>query len=933
MEATAMSVGKAVLDGALDYAKSKAAEEIVLQLGVKRDVDFITDELQMMQSFLMMADEEQSQNKVLTTWVKQIRNLAYKVEDSIMDFGLQSEKKPFMGCIPCSLCDQCRIAKEVKELRVKVEDVSNRNLRYHLIKESSGSKPAVAEEQARVASAAIFGINEASLSALEKDEPKVDFHQLITSNDVDLRVIAVWGTTGDLGKTSAIQEVYDDPNIGSNFGFRAWMENMSESEMIDVFDSQVSDNSYLIVIDDLSTIVEWSCIKRFFPDNKKQSRIIVSSQQAEIASLCTEQPYQVSELKQLSSDQTLYLFHKKVMNASRSAALISESSKVTTAGENITVPASEIQDEYQQPKKAGEDKACNSTARKKTDRSRTPALVDELLTGRETEKSVVIKLVCQPDNNQGCKVISVWGMGGLGKTTLVRSVYRSQELDGWKRVWATALRPFNPEQLERKKSIALMKLQELKVELTRLLRAQKCLIVLDDISSTFEWELVKGYLYNAGRIIVTTREKNIAEHCSRGNRNTFGLGGLKHDAALDLFIKKENSDKNNLIPAMMDQASLILRKCNGLPLAISTIGGFLASKPKTAIEWRKMNGHISSELEVNPELKTIKTVLMKSYDGLPYHLKSAFLYLSIFPEDHRIRWDRLVRRWMAEGYSRDMHGMTAEELGRMYFDELLDRSMILPVDQVKHNSGKINSCQLHDIIREICISKVREENLVLTLEKDLEDTVGLRDHHLDQIGQLHHLMYISLRECINIFFLPNSLGNLRHLQTLDVRGTRIFELPASITKLRKLQHLRTTYYMKRRNNVKGEDDIVLNYYRMRAPFLSTKLGWAFLRPQVLDADLNRLDILNLYRFNMVYLEETASHDWWVDGVEVPGGIGKLEALHTLDVVNIARGKVKATLNELKKLIQLCKVGVTGAATKTARSFGLPLLVTINFDIC
>lgn len=353
---------------------------------------------------------------------------------------------------------------------------------------------------------------------------------------------------------------------------------MEQSDLVRAFDAQVRENSYLFVINDLSTVEEWNCIKKYLLDYKRQSRIVVCTHRVEIVSLCTENPYQVLELKQFPSDQNIRIFDNKVMNASRSAALISESSKVTTAGENITVPASEIQDEYQQPKKAGEDKACNSTARKKTDRSRTPALVDELLSGRETEKSVVIKLVCQPGNNQGCKVISVWGMGGLGKTTLVRSIYRSQELDGWKRAWATALRPFNPEVLFRdlalqlqksiqedtteatvtgtqKKSIALMKLQELKAELTRLLRAQKCLIVLDDISSTFEWELVKGYLYNARRIIVTTREKNIAEHCSRGNRNTFGLGGLKHDAALDLFIKKVLFQLVSFLPFHMCFAS------------------------------------------------------------------------------------------------------------------------------------------------------------------------------------------------------------------------------------------------------------------------------------------------------------------------------------------------------------------------------------------
>jgi hypothetical protein len=143
MEATAVGVGKAVLDGALGYAKSTAAEEMALHLGVERDVGFITEELEMMQSFLMGADEEREQsNKVLTSWVKQVRNVAYDVEDNLVDFSIQAEReKPyFQGCVPRNLCDRRRIAMEVKELKAKVEDVSNRNKLYRLMIKD-GAKP------------------------------------------------------------------------------------------------------------------------------------------------------------------------------------------------------------------------------------------------------------------------------------------------------------------------------------------------------------------------------------------------------------------------------------------------------------------------------------------------------------------------------------------------------------------------------------------------------------------------------------------------------------------------------------------------------------------------------------------------------------------------------------------------------------------------
>jgi hypothetical protein len=45
MEATSLSLGKSVLDGALDYAKSALAEEVALQLGIQQDHAFIRDEL------------------------------------------------------------------------------------------------------------------------------------------------------------------------------------------------------------------------------------------------------------------------------------------------------------------------------------------------------------------------------------------------------------------------------------------------------------------------------------------------------------------------------------------------------------------------------------------------------------------------------------------------------------------------------------------------------------------------------------------------------------------------------------------------------------------------------------------------------------------------------------------------------------------------
>ncbi|CAM0954396.1 unnamed protein product [Alopecurus aequalis] len=724
----------------------------------------------------------------------------------------------------------------------------------------------MAEKQANIASAAMFGIKEATLATVEQEKSEVDLHQLITSEEDDLRVIAMWGTRVDHGKTSAIQEVYDDP------------KNTVENSI-------TSDSVAMIAINE----------DRLTDMEEKLKAVHASS------SVQT-----ISDLK---------------VTVTAAAAAVTATKKVAT------MPTSEIQQEDERPNNVGEEEVCNSTAVKKNNRSRTLTLVDGVFTGRETEKSIVIKLVGQPDSNQGCKVISVWGMGGVGKTTLVRSVYRSQELALWKHAWVTALCPFNPEVLLRDitlqlciqedfnvaklaRDIARMDIQELKVELARQLNTQKCLVVLDDISSTSEWDLVKGCLDNAGRIIITTRARIIAEHCSGEYKNIYSLEGLNDDAALDLFTKKvmkENTEKVNFVPAMMEQARIILKKCDGLPLAISTI------------------------------------------------------------EPHKIRLDRLLRRWIAEGYSQEMHGITAEQLGHRYFDELLDRSMVLPGEDSNPHNGKINSCQLHDIIREICISKAREENLVFTLEDgcclsstqgpirhlvigrnwkgdgdalmsvldlshvrsltmfgewrpffisnnmrflrvlDLEDTIGLIDHHLDRVGQLHHLKYLSLRGCFDIFCLPDSLGNLRHLQTLDVKGTRIFELPTTITNLVKLQSLRAPDYL---NRYVMEEDVVLAMYCLDIHAFCKVLS-LLLRPKVLGGGLNRRDVLNRCRFGFKDISY---------GTKVPRGIGRLKALHTLGGANVTWDEGNATVKELRELTELRKLGVVGISSKNSREF-------------
>lgn len=1009
MEATALSIGKSVLNGALGYANSALAEEVALQLGVRRDHLFITNELEMMQAFLESAhDEGDDNNRVVKVWVKQVRDVAYDVEDTLQEFSVRLAKKSWWR-IRRTLLDRRRVAKQMKELRANVEDVSQRNMRYHLIK-GSDSKPATTGGQSAIAGASVMSGNDEARRQLEK--AKDDLFQLIRKRDDDLRVIAVWGTSSNLGRTSIIERVFADLKKHSVFDCHAWirltrpfnstefirsiirqfyvnflqesdrkektiggpqdlrmMGMKKENDLANEFKRYVNEKSFLIVLDDLSTIEEWDCIKACFPNNKKGSRIIVSTELVEVASLCVGPENITPEHKQLSVDLTLYAFYEKGSQDGTESTEAVSSSNVRT------------------------DVSDSTDNRKMLNRTETmlAALKESQLIGRETEKAEIIKLITTEDNQ--LEVISVWGMGGLGKTTLVRDVYQDEQLSGKfeKRACATIMRPFNVKELLQ--NLALQFGYKDVSEMDKELPGKKYLIVLDDLSSNAEWDTIIQHFPTTGtsrRIIVTTRVKDIATHCSKKHEKIYRLQSLEDNNALDLFAKKIFGKATNMdeeYPELVEHANLILKKCNGLPLAIVTIGGFLANQPRTVMEWRKLNEHIRAELVMNPEIGTIRTILMRSYDGLPYYLKSCFLYMPIFPEDYLVGRKRLVRRWSAEGYSRVVQGKSAEEILDGYFMELISRSMLLPSPQSIHGIEKIGSCQVHDLIREIGISKSMEENLVLTLEEgcssnsqgtmrhisingnwkgdrsdfesivdmsrvrsvtvfgdwksffisdkmsllrvlDLEDTSGLRDHHLKHIGKFLHLRYLSLRGCHAIYHLPDSLGNLRELVTLDVRGTRIINLPRSIVNLHKLSYLRSGRKpVNERGSYEdgfgGTTKCLGN--RPCIMFLVTGIACCCRSGAVEnlydDIDLNCHDACTAL---CCYYGPFIAMRLDLHGVLVQSGMRKLKALHTLGVVNIAmRGK--DVLKDIKGLIQLRKLGVTGVNKENGQELCLAIV--------
>ncbi|KAE9444869.1 hypothetical protein C3L33_23232, partial [Rhododendron williamsianum] len=251
------------------------------------------------------------------------------------------------------------------------------------------------------------------------------------------------------------------------------------------------------------------------------------------------------------------------------------------------------------------------------------------------------------------------------------------------------------------------------------------------------------------------------------------LTGLPWPVAWDLFCKKAFQSANEQCPPELEDLSQkIVKRCEGLPLAIVAV-------------------------------------------DLPTHLKSCFLYFCIFPEDYSIDRGTLVRLWIAEGFVPKTRGETLEEVAEYYLSELIKRNLVhtsrLDLD------GQARYCRVLNLVHEFINRKSEEVNFFsLTEELDASSSNKVRRLCIDCItlSQSRDLNYVrsaflfkrsnvsasSIEQILRAFKLvkikeiPNSIKKLSYLETLDLKQTKVTVLPDGILQLRNLRHLLVYWY-------------------------------------------------------------------------------------------------------------------------------------------
>ncbi|CAL2275874.1 unnamed protein product [Prunus armeniaca] len=467
------------------------------------------------------------------------------------------------------------------------------------------------------------------------------------------------------------------------------------------------------------------------------------------------------------------------------------------------------------------------------------------------------------NEEQHLTVVSVVGMGGSGKTTLVAKTFTNETVkrhfDSY--AWITVSQTYVIEDLFRSliKELHQTRNEDIPADLLSMgyrdliqlllnyLESKRYLVVLDDVWDIKLWREMRISLPDrqlGSRIMLTTQKEDIAFHCFGVESHVHCMQPLEKNYAWELFSRKSFStfDGKCCPPELEKLAWELMEKCKGLPLAIIALGGLMSSK-KSAAEWSKVYNGLNWHLTSHHLLEPVKSILLLSFNDLPYRLKHCFLYCSLFPEDYLIRRKRLIRLWIAEGFVEHARGVTPEQIADSYLMELIFRNMLQVVE--RNETGRPKSCKMHDLMRELALSTSEKEKFsvvhdgkevledirarrlsIQTTQGGIESCIGmsrprsflvfvtgifsfsfskslpsgfklsrvidLEDVQIDKLPHnlvyLFNLRYLSLKGT-KIKELPKAIGLLRNLQTLNILNTKIEVLPTGISKLQNLRHI------------------------------------------------------------------------------------------------------------------------------------------------
>jgi len=398
--------------------------------------------------------------------------------------------------------------------------------------------------------------------------------------------------------------------------------------------------------------------------------------------------------------------------------------------------------------------------------------------------------------------IGIYGMGGVGKTTLLTHLHNQLLKRANTPVyWITVSQDTSINKLQT--SLArridldlssedeeLYRASKLSKELTK---KQKWVLILDDLWKAFDLQKLGVPDQVEGcKLILTSRSEKVCQQMK--TQYTIKLQPISEREAWTLFIERLGHDKE-LSPEVKQIAVKVVRECAGLPLGIITMAGSMRGVEEPH-EWRnalkKLKESKCREMEDG-----VFRLLRFSYDQLnDLALQQCLLYCAFFPEDHVIKRKELIRYLIDEGIIEEMRSRQAA------FDE--GHTMLDKLEKVclleRAGYGDRRCVKMHDLIRDMAHQILQTNSPVMVgdfrgglpdvdMWKENLARVYLKGCYFKEILSSHsprcpNLSTLLLCDNKGLRFIADSFfTHLHGLKVLDLSRTGITKLPDSVSEL------------------------------------------------------------------------------------------------------------------------------------------------------
>uniref|UniRef100_F6GYF5 Disease resistance RPP13-like protein 1 n=1 Tax=Vitis vinifera TaxID=29760 RepID=F6GYF5_VITVI len=405
----------------------------------------------------------------------------------------------------------------------------------------------------------------------------------------------------------------------------------------------------------------------------------------------------------------------------------------------------------------------------------TTSLVDESrIHGRDADKEKIIELMLSDETTQLDKVsvISIVGMGGIGKTTLAQIIYKDGRVENRfeKRVWVCVSDDFDVVGITKailesitKHPCEFKTLELLQEKLKNEMKEKNFFLVLDDVwnEKSPRWDLLQAPFSVAARgsvVLVTTRNETVASIMQ--TMPSYQLGQLTEEQCWLLLSQQAFKNLNsNACQNLESIGWKIAKKCKGLPLA------------------------------------------------------RCFAYCSIFPKDYVFDKEKLVLLWMAEGFlDGSKRGEAVEEL------EGLQQNQISK--EIRHSSYVWKTLKAFKKVESFLDIYSLRTFLALSPYSD-------RCRYLvdlpTKMGRLINLRHLKINGT-NLERMPIEMSRMKNLRTLTTfvvgkhTGSRVGEL-------RDLSHLSGTLAIFKLKNVADARDALESNMKGKECLDKLELNW------------------------------------------------------------------------------------------------------------